>query len=77
MKTLASVLTEISEITNRIRQDYPELYELLEENKVSVYTGGKEIEGDEFAEYLDSLKEKLEHYIENQSSETKHPSLDN
>lgn len=64
MKTLASVLTDIAEITNRIREDYPELYELLEENKVSVYTGGKEVDGNEFAEYLASLKERLEHYIE-------------
>lgn len=68
MKTLASVLTEISEITNKIREDYPELYELLEENKVSVYSGGKEVDGNEFTEYLDSLKEKLEHYIENQGN---------
>lgn len=65
MKTLVTVLTEISEITNKIREDYPELYELLEENKVSVYTGGKEVDGNEFTGYLDSLREKLEHYIEN------------
>lgn len=65
MKTLATVLTEISDVTNRIREDYPELYELLEENKVSVYTGGKQVDGNEFAEYLNSLKEKLEHYISN------------
>jgi hypothetical protein len=65
MKTLATVLTEISEITNRIREEFPELYDLLEENKVSVYTGGKKVDGNEFAQYLDSLKEKLEHYIEN------------
>lgn len=71
MKTLASVLTEIIEITNKIREGYPELYELLEENKVSVYTGGKEVDGSEFAEYLDSLKEKLEHYIENENYQSK------
>jgi len=70
MKTLASVLTEISEITSKIRVEYPELYELLEENKVSVYTGGKEVDSNEFTEYLDSLKEKLEHYIENHQAKT-------
>jgi hypothetical protein len=68
MKALTSVLTEISAITSRIREEYPELYQLLEENKVSVYTGGKEIDGNEFAEYLDSLKEKLEHYVENHTT---------
>lgn len=65
MKTLATVLTEISIITNKIREEYPELYELLEENKVSVYTGGREVDSNEFTTYLDSLKEKLEHYIDN------------
>ena len=70
MKTLASVLTEISEITNRIREDYPELYELLEENKVTVYSGGKEVDGNEFTEYLDSLKERLEHFIENHQAKS-------
>lgn len=65
MKTLASLLTEISDITNRIREEFPALYDLLEENKVTIYSGGKEIDGNEFTEYLDSLKEKLQHYIQN------------
>jgi len=65
MKSLANVLTEITLLTNRIRDDYPELYELLEENKVTIEAVGKEVTGDEFAEYLEAMKEKLEHYIEN------------
>lgn len=65
MKSLGEVLTEIAEITNRIREDYPELYDLLEENKISIDAAGKSVTGDEFAEYLNSMKEKLTHYIEN------------
>lgn len=66
MNSLALVLSEIVALTGRIKKDYPELYEQLEENKVSVEAAGRNISGDEFAEYLDSLKEKLKHYIENQ-----------
>lgn len=65
MRKLGEVLSEIAAITNRIREDYPELYDLLEENKISIKAAGKEVTGDEFTEYLDSMKEKLEHYIEN------------
>jgi len=65
MKSLANVLTEIAALTNRIREDYPELYELLEENKVTIEAVGTEVTGDEFAQYLEAMKEKLEHYIEN------------
>ena len=65
MKSLGNVLTEITSLTNRIREDYPELYELLEENKMTVEAAGVEVSGDEFAEYLEAMKEKLEHYIEN------------
>ena len=65
MKSLANVLTEISVLTNRIRENYPELYELLEENKVTIEAVGTTVTGDEFAEYLEAMKEKLQHYIEN------------
>ena len=53
MKSLANVLTEINALTNRIREDYPELYELLEENKVTIEAVGTEVTGDEFAQYLE------------------------
>ena len=58
-------MTEIAALTNRIRENYPELYELLEENKVTIEAVGTKVTGDEFAQYLDAMKEKLEHYIEN------------
>ncbi len=65
METVGNVLAEITNLTNHIRVNYPELYELLEENNMSVEAAGTEVTGDEFTEYLSFMQEKLDHYIEN------------
>ena len=67
---MGNVLTEITSLTNHIQVDYPELYELLEENNMSVEAAGTEVTGDEFTAYLSSMQERLNHYIENHKQES-------
>ena len=67
---MGNVLTEITSLTNHIRADYPELYELLEENNMPVEAVGTEVKGDEFTAYLSSMQERLNHYIENHKQES-------
>ena len=65
MKNLKNVLNEITALANNIEVNYPELYANLEENKMMIGPPGKQINSDEFAEYLELLKKELKGYIEN------------
>ncbi|HEA30547.1 hypothetical protein BC962_0585 [Gillisia mitskevichiae] len=65
MKKLQQLTKEINELTLRIEQDYPELYQYLDENPITIsYSDQSELTVNSFSEYLDSLKSILERYIE-------------
>ncbi len=65
MKKLQRLTKEINELTLRIEQDYPELYQYLDENSITIADcETPEISVNSFVEYLDSLKSLLERYIE-------------
>ncbi len=57
MKALTQTLQEIATLTAKIETDYPDLYEYLEENPLTIPNGqGAAIPDDRFASYLESLK---------------------
>lgn len=65
MKKIQKLTQEINELTVRIEQDYPELYQYLDENPITIPDcETPEISVSSFVEYLDSLKSILERYIE-------------
>lgn len=65
MKRLNTLLSEITAITLRIETDYPELYVFLNENPLTLPVQAKaELDTNVLADYLESLKELLQHHIE-------------
>lgn len=70
MKDLQKILNEITQLTTRIETDYPELYRSLDENPmtlpVSKYPHMDKVV---MQEYLQSLKQLLEHYIDEHKAE--------
>jgi len=65
MKKLQQLTKEVNELTTRIEQDYPELYQFLNENPVTIPNIESPVMNTEvFADYLDSLKQQLQHHIE-------------
>ncbi len=65
MKRLQSLTKEISEITLKIEQEYPELYRFLDENPVTISSfEHSELTINNFIDYLNTLKQLLNHYIE-------------
>ena len=65
MKKLQQLTKEINELTLRIEQDYPELYQYLDENPITIPDcETPEISVNSFVDYLDNLKSLLERYIE-------------
>lgn len=56
---------EINKLTLRIEQDYPELYQYLDETPLTIPSNEHpQLTEKTFADWLDSLKELLEHHIE-------------
>jgi hypothetical protein len=66
MKKSHNIINEINELTLKIEQDYPELYQYLDENPVTIPRSEEpQLNTKTFSDWLDSLKELLEHHIEN------------
>jgi len=64
MEKLQRLLNEITELTNIIRTESPELYRFLNENPLTIpATDIPEINIKIMQNYLDSLKELLKHYL--------------
>jgi len=67
MKDLQDILQEITQLTLKIETDYPELYRSLDENPLTLpVESHPEINKQVMQIYLKSMKEVLEHYIEEQ-----------
>jgi len=61
MKTSKALLTEISTTTREIETHYPELYQYLDENPITMPNmANPEIDTNELEIYLDTLKDLLE-----------------
>ncbi|MCK0131607.1 hypothetical protein MWU59_08835 [Flavobacteriaceae bacterium F08102] len=70
MKDLHKILQDITQLTLKIETDYPELYRSLDENPLTLPVDSHpEIDKNVMQVYLKSLKEVLEHYVEEQKIE--------
>jgi hypothetical protein len=66
MKNLQNTITEITKITSNIETNYPELYATLDETPLTIPSEPYPKMNIEIMEdYLDSLKQILNHYIKN------------
>lgn len=64
MKKMHSLLNEINAITFQIERDYPELYEYLDENPITIPNIAHPIMDTKiFSEYLESLKTLLKNHL--------------
>lgn len=71
MKRLQQLTRDINELTLKIEQDFPELYQFLNETPITIPSSTDPINTKNFSDYLDSLKQILERHIENQSIKSK------
>lgn len=64
MKTIQELLTEVTEKTREINENYPELQKYLDETRITLPKGGDnpEIDKQELQNYLDSLNNMIEKY---------------
>ena len=61
MKKLNTLLTQITELTSQIESDYPELYQFLDENPLTLPVAvHPEVNKKALEEYLQSLGKLLE-----------------
>lgn len=67
MKRLQKIIKEISDLTLKIEQDHPELYQYLDENPVTIPNiEHPNMDTRTMSDWLESLKELLKQNIENQ-----------
>lgn len=65
MKDLNKILREITQLTTNIETNYPELYRSLDEDPLTLTTSGHpHVDKNAMQEYLETLKQVLEHYLE-------------
>lgn len=65
MNNLQTVLTEISQLTKTIETKYPELYQFLDENPMTIPSeSNPNIDNKVFQDYLESLKQLVKHHVE-------------
>ncbi|PRX54635.1 hypothetical protein [Flagellimonas meridianipacifica] len=65
MRTLQELLSEIVLLTNHIETEYPELYRYLDENPMTIpVLDNPDINKKVMGEYMNSLKQLLENYLE-------------
>ncbi len=65
MKKTHQLLKEINEITFKMEQEYPELYQYLDENPVTIpNVAHPNLDTKVFADYLEALKILLQNHID-------------
>lgn len=65
MNTLQALLAEIFKLTKIIETNYPELYQFLDENPLTIPSESHPtIDEKILKEYLESLKQLLKHHLE-------------
>lgn len=70
MKRLHELMKEINDLTLKIEEQYPELYQYLDENPVTIpKCEHPKIDTNNFSDYLESLKLLLEHHIASHQKE--------
>ena len=65
MKNTQKIVAEISELTKTIETNYPEIYNFLDENPMTIPSENHpNIDENVLQEYLESLKQFLKHHID-------------
>ncbi|AKA34274.1 hypothetical protein [Flagellimonas lutaonensis] len=65
MNDLKELLNEISDLTNTIETQYPELYQFLEEDPMTLPVARHpKVDKSTLEKYLQSLRELLKHHLE-------------
>lgn len=63
------ILAEITQLTSKLKTNYPELYRSLNENPMTIPSSAHpDIDCDSLKEYLDGLKQLLEHHLESHNT---------
>jgi len=71
MKDLHNILREITQLTTTIETNYPELYRFLDENPMTLpVSKHPHMDKKVMQEYLETLKELLEHHLETHRKKT-------
>ena len=69
MKNLHNILNKITQLTSNIETNYPELYRSLDENPITLpVSKHPQIDKKVMEEYLESLKDLLERYLEEEKN---------
>lgn len=69
MNNFQNILKEITEFTNAIETNYPELYRSLNENPITLpVSNNPKMDEKAMEDYLENLKQLLKNYIESQKS---------
>ncbi|WP_055436915.1 hypothetical protein [Lacinutrix algicola] len=69
MKNLHNILNQITQLTSNIETNYPELYRSLDENPITLpVSKHPQIDKKVMEEYLESLKDLLERYLEEEKN---------
>jgi hypothetical protein len=65
MENSKKLISEITQLTKKIETNYPELYQYLDENPMTIPAeSNPDININEFQKYLDSLRQLLKNHIE-------------
>lgn len=65
MNAIDTILMEITKLTTTIETEYPELYQFIDENPLTIpVSNNPKIDYSVLKEYLDSLQGLLKHYLE-------------
>ena len=69
MANLKNILTEITQLTNNIETNYPELYRFIDENPMTIPSSNHpQITKEIMEDYLGSLKQILKKHLETHKS---------
>ncbi len=69
MNISKSLITEITELTTKIETKYPELYKFIEEQPITIPSSDHpKTDEKNLLDYLDSLKQLLQHHLETHNS---------
>ena len=65
MNDVQKLLQEITQLTKKIETNYPELYQFLDENPLTIPSESHpEIDKKVLQDYLESLRQLLKHHVE-------------
>ncbi|GER58116.1 hypothetical protein [Patiriisocius marinus] len=69
MKDLQKIMQDITQLTTNIETNYPELYQFLDENPMTLpVSEHPHMDKKVMQEYLESLKQLLHHHLETHKS---------